>query len=147
MEGVNMVTIWIALLIIFFVAEILTAGAMVSLWFCFGSGAALACALLNGPLWLQAVIFVVVSVAMLLVARPLFKKLQPGVQATNADSILGKCALVTEPIDNIKGTGAISVAGKLWSARRMDGDAVLPEGQEVIVDHIEGVKAIVCEKH
>lgn len=147
MAAVTMVTVWIGLLIIFFAAELLTAGAMVSLWFCFGAGAGLICALLGGPVWLQAILFVAVSVAMLFLARPLFKKIQPAEQHTNADSILGKRAVVTQAIDNIQGTGAVSVAGKIWSARRMDGDAVLPEGSEVVVDHIEGVKAMVCEKH
>ena len=36
MEGISMVTVWIVLLVIFLIAEILTVGALVSIWFCFG---------------------------------------------------------------------------------------------------------------
>ncbi len=146
MDGISMTTIWTALLIIFFVAEMLTAGALVSIWFCAGSGAALICAYLNGPLWLQIFLFIVISVLMLLITRPLCKKIQPVKQHTNADMILGEIGQVHEPIDNLKGTGTVLIAGKLWSARQMDGNEILEKGTEVIIDHIEGVKAVVRKK-
>ena len=47
MEGISMVTVWIVLLAVFLIAEILTVGALVSIWFCFGSGAALILSLIH----------------------------------------------------------------------------------------------------
>ena len=35
----------------------------------------------------------------------------------NADRIIGQKAMVTEPIDNVAGTGAVSIGGTVWTAR------------------------------
>jgi membrane protein implicated in regulation of membrane protease activity len=64
------------------------------------------------------------------------------VQRTNADSIIGQECVVTEQIDNLAETGAVKVAGKLWTARTAD-STVIPKETRVVVERIEGVKAIV----
>ena len=97
----------------------------------------------GAPVWLQVVWFLVVSIAALALTRPLAKKfVNARTMPTNADRILGTECLVTEAIDNLAGTGAVSAGGKTWTARSVDGSDI-PVGTLVTVQSIEGVKAIV----
>ena len=116
---------------------------LVSIWFALGALAALLAALCGASGPIQIVLFVVVSMAALVVTRPLVKKyVNAKVQHINADRILGQECVVTEQVDNLAGTGEISVDGKRWTARSSD-LAVIPQGSRVTVERIEGVKAIV----
>lgn len=134
--------IWLVLLILFAVGEAVTVG-LTSIWFAAGSLAALAAALLGGPLWLQLALFIVVSALCLLAVRPLARKyLNPTVQPTNADRVIGQEARVTEDIDNIRGQGAVTIGGITWSARSGN-DEPIPAGSLVRVLRIEGVKVFV----
>lgn len=138
----TMSLIWAVAVVVFLVVEGMTMG-LASIWFALGAVAALICALLGAPLWLQFIWFVVISVVTLCVTRPLLKKyVNARVQATNADRAVGMTGKVTQAIDNIAATGTVSVGGKLWTARSADGTAI-PEGTLVRVSRIEGVKLIV----
>jgi len=140
----NMILVWFILFIVFLIAELITAGALVSIWFCIGSLAAMITAYFGGDPILQVIIFLMVSIALLLATRPFIKKyVRPKITATNADRILQARGIVTEEINNLKGEGSIKVDGKSWTARNIDGEAVIPVNAEVIVVGIEGVKAMV----
>lgn len=129
-------------MVVLFIIEALVPG-LVSIWFAFGALAALAACLLHAPGWLQLAVFLAVSVALLFLTRPFAKKyINAKVQPTNADRILSTECIVKEKIDNIAGSGAISVDGKSWSARSTDGSVIIA-GEHVTVERIEGVKAIV----
>ena len=142
MSTLPLPVIWGALLILFLIVEGATAG-LTSIWFALGSLVALIAALLKAPLWLQIVLFLVVSIAVLIVTRPLARKYINGrSQATNADRVIGMTGRVRETVDNIAGTGAVFVGGKLWTARTADSE-IIPEGALVRADAIEGVKLIV----
>lgn len=133
---------WIAAIVIFAIAEAATVN-MVSVWFVAGALAALIVQLLGGAVWLQITVFFVVSAALLAGLRPFVKKyVTPKKTATNADMALGQEAYVTETIDNLRGTGAVKLDGKVWTARSVQ-DAVLPEGTLVKVVKLEGVKLYV----
>lgn len=139
----GMTALWAAALIIFLVVEAAAPG-LVSIWFALGALAALVSALLHAPLWLQVAWFFVVSIAALALTRPLAKKyVNARVQPTNADRIIGKDCIVTETVDNLRGTGAVSVDGKVWTARSLDSEKVFPVGSVAVVERIEGVKLIV----
>lgn len=140
----NIVFVWLVLFVVFLVAELVTAGALVSIWFCVGALVALVAAYFGAAFWLQMTLFFVVSVGLLLVTKPFLKKhLDPKTMATNADRILQNRGIVEEEINNLKGQGAVKVDGKSWTARNIDGEAVIPVNTEVIVVGIEGVKAMV----
>ena len=135
----TMPAIWIGLIVIFLIVEGLTAG-LVTIWFAVG---ALIAAMFHAPLWLQLVWFFAVSIAAFAVTRPLVKKyINSRTQPTNADMLIGQECLVTEDIDNLAGRGAVSVGGKVWTARAQT-DAPIPAGTAAIVLRIEGVKLIV----
>ena len=133
---------WAVLAAVFLGAEAISLG-ITSIWFALGALSALLVEVLGGPVWLQAVCFGAVSAATLALTRPLVKKfINSKTQATNADRVVGMRAVVKEAIDNLAGTGAVAVDGKLWSARTADG-APVGEGTTVRVERIEGVKLIV----
>lgn len=115
------------------------------IWFAIGAGAAMIVALFDGELWLQILVFAVVSLVSVLALRPLAKSKFGGKDkvATNADRIIGQEAVVKETIDNVSGRGAVSVGGSVWSARS-DDDSLISEGSRVKVLRIEGVKVFVC---
>ena len=143
---VNMALVWLIAMVALLVFEAAVPG-LVSIWFAIGALAALLSALLNAPLWLQIFWFIFVSFAALWFTRPLVKKYVNGrVQPTNADVVIGKDAVVFETIDNVRGTGAVSVDGKQWSARSDVADVCIEAGKVVTVLRIEGVKLIVEEK-
>ena len=134
---------WIAALILFLVVEAVTVG-LASIWFAVGALAALICATVGGPVWLQAVWFVVVSLIALILTRPLVKKFVNGrTVATNADRNIGRTALVIEQIDNLGGTGGVRLDGVEWTARSSDDSRTIAEGTQVVVKEIQGVKLIV----
>ena len=134
--------IWLAMLIVFAITEGVTV-ALVSIWFMGGALAALIAALCGAELWVQVVLFFTVSILLLLCLRPLSKRLiKQKKVATNADSNIGKEAVVTERIDNLQGSGAVRISGVEWSARSADGSEI-EKGAVVRVLRIEGVKVCV----
>ena len=138
----GMGALWAAAIVVFLVLEGMTAG-LVTIWFAVGSLAALLASVFGATLWLQLVWFFVISIAALCLTRPLAKKyLNSKIQATNADMYVGKECVVIEAIDNVAGSGAVKVAGKVWTARSEDGSAI-PAGAKAEALRIEGVKLIV----
>ena len=112
--------------------------------FALGAFAAMISAILRAPLWLQIVWFFVVSIVSLVLTRPLVKKyVNSKAQPTNADMVIGKECRVTEDIDNIAGTGAVSVGGKIWTARTESDEVKASVGELMTAVRIEGVKLIV----
>ena len=133
---------WIGLTIAFTVIELATPQ-LVSIWFAFGSLGALIATALKAQIWLQLLIFLVISAIMIIVSRPLYRKfIKTKLVPTNSDRVIGETAVVTEGIDNIQAKGSVKVQGQLWTARSENGE-VIPEGSQVTVIRIEGVKLIV----
>ena len=130
-------------LVVFLIVEAVTAG-LVSIWFVFGSLVALICAALGAAVWLQIFWFVIVSVATLVLTRPLVKRyVDSRSVATNADRSIGRTAVVTERIDNLAASGAVKLDGVVWTARSTDDAVAIETGERVTVRAIEGVKLIV----
>ena len=138
----NAIYTWMLLTAAFLVIEALTAG-LTTIWFAGGSVVALILTFLGAPIWLQAVVFLIVSFVTLIFTRPLAQRhLNNKTQPTNADRLIGRECIVTERIDNIAGTGAVSVGGQTWTARAVSDEPIQPKAIAV-VRRIEGVKLIV----
>ena len=134
--------LWVVLMVVFAIAEAATVN-LVSIWFVGGALVALVVQLLGGNIWLQLSLFLVTAGALLACLRPFVRRyVAPRHTATNADMVLGREAFVTETVDNLHGTGALKLDGKVWTARSTT-DAVLPEGTLVKVVKLEGVKLYV----
>lgn len=137
------IAFWVVALVVFLIVEAVTAG-LVSIWFVFGSLVALICAALGAAVWLQIFWFVIVSVATLVLTRPLVKRyVDSRSVATNADRSIGRAAVVTERIDNLAAAGAVKLDGVMWTARSTDDAVAIETGERVTVRAIEGVKLIV----
>lgn len=136
------VLFWLAATVILFIAEAITVN-LVTVWFALGALAAFIAAVAGAKLWLQVVLFLAVTVITLIFTRPIAKKHINGKhEATNADAVIGKIAVVTEDIDNLAAKGAVSCMGKVWTARSLD-DEKISQGDKVTVVEIRGVKLIV----
>ena len=135
--------IWLVLLIGFLVVEAACPIHLVSIWFAAGALAAMIAAALGAQFWLQITIFVVVSGALLALLWPFIRKfLNPKLQKTNIDAIIGSIGTVTEDIENIDAVGQVKLGAMYWTARTTDGKP-LCKGTRVRVDRIEGVKVFV----
>ncbi len=134
---------WLIAVIVLGIIEAVTVG-LVTIWFAVGALAALISSLFGGPLWLQILLFFVVTAVTLVTTRPIVKKYfgKNSHKATNADMVIGKEAQVTEAINNLQSTGAVRCIGKEWSARSENGENIA-EGEIVVAVRIEGVKLIV----
>ena len=134
---------WLGALILFIIIEIATTS-LTTIWFAGGSLAAFLANVLNAPLWLQIVLFIVVSLVLLIFTRPIMlKAMKSSELKTNVDSLIGKQAKVTENISNIDDTGAAVVNGQEWTARNVVPGEVIEAGEIVEIVEISGVKLIV----
>lgn len=134
--------IWLAVIVVMAIAEALTTQ-LVSIWFVVGGIVALIVSLFGVTLPVQLIVFVLVSTITLLITRPLVKKtMQFKKEDTNAGRYIGKIGQVIVEINNDLGVGQVNVSGSVWTARTTDG-SVIPEGANVTVESIEGVKLMV----
>lgn len=134
--------IWLVLMVIFLIIEAMTV-VTVSLWFAAGALVALLVSLIGLEIWIQVVLFFVVSGVLLACLRPLVQRhLKPRITRTNVDALIGTKGYVTADIDNLSAAGQVKLGGMEWSARSTHG-LPIPAGTLVKVDHIEGVKAYV----
>lgn len=137
-----MIYLWVGLIVLFVIAEAVTVQ-LVTIWFAVGAVGGFIANLCGASDRLQWVVFLAVSIVALILSRPLAKKyLNSRFVPTNADRSIGKTAVVTREINNPQNVGEARVDGAVWSARSKDGN-IIPEGTEVTVCAIEGVKIIV----
>jgi len=135
--------LWLAAAVIFLLVEAGTMG-LTSIWFCFGSLAAMILSLLHFSIPVQIGGFLAAAGALLVMIRPLTRKyFRIGKEKTNADRIVGMKGLVTETVDGKLPSGQVRVAGQIWTARASDPAQIIPKGTEVTVKAISGVKVIV----
>ena len=135
--------VWLVLMVLFLIVEAACAIHLVSIWFAVGSLVAMIAAWLGGPVWLQILLFVLVSGALLASLWPLVRRfINPKVTATNIDSMIGSVGLVTVAIDNVAAAGQVKLGAMEWTARSTSGETI-QEGTLIRVDRIEGVKAFV----
>lgn len=142
-EGIQMTEplIWILIAVIFAVIEAFTLG-LTTIWFTAGGVAACFIALIGGPLPIQIIVFLLISIILLYFTRPLAeKKLKIGHEKNNIEMLIGMTGLVTEDIHPYQ-TGLVKLKGQMWTAVS-DNQEHIPKGMEIEVVRIEGVKLIV----
>ena len=134
--------IWLIASAIMFLLEIFTISFL--LFFpAIGAFLAFLCAVFGASVTVQAIVFIVSSVLLIIFIRPIVTKFfKSNNVAMNSKSVVGKNAVVIKAIDNIHGRGQVKVAGEVWSAISST-DEDIEEGATVVVLKIEGVKLIV----
>ena len=135
--------VWLIIAGAFVILEIATMGFLV-FWFAMGALVAMVLSFFVDNVIIQSVVFLVVSTILLFATKPFVNKVMPkdSFVKTNSYSIEGKIGKVTIDIEPIEGKGQVKVAGEAWSAKSID-DSFIPKDTEVVIEKIEGVKAIV----
>ncbi|MCI9338467.1 MAG: hypothetical protein HFH93_13195 [Lachnospiraceae bacterium] len=137
---------WMVVLILCIGIEVLTLG-LTTIWFAAGALVAIFAALLYAPIFVQVILFLLVSLVMLFFTRPLaVKYFNTDRVKTNVESMVGRQGIVTEEIDNVQAAGQVTVSGQEWSARSWEDKVRIPAGTVVTVAAISGVKLIVRVK-
>lgn len=108
-----------------------------------GAVAGAVVAALGGGIVAQVLVFVVVSVALIAVVRPLAARQGTRTPrlATGIDALKGRQAVVLERVDG--SGGRIKLAGEIWSARSLDAEQSFEPGEKVDVADIDGATAVV----
>ncbi|SOY29514.1 hypothetical protein AMURIS_02235 [Acetatifactor muris] len=139
----EMLIFWLVLLILCIGIEVLTMG-LTTIWFAGGALVAIFASLLYAPIFVQIILFFLVSVSLLFFTRPIaVRYFNRDRVKTNVESMVGRQAIVTEEIDNLQAVGQVTVNGQEWSARSADDKVRIPTGSVVTVAAISGVKLIV----
>lgn len=139
----SMLMLWVLVLAVSLLAEAATA-ALLSIWFVCGSIVALIACLMGASGVVQYVCFISVSTLSFLIIHPVIKKNGHGsdMLQNNVERYIGKRAQVTEPIDNIHGTGRVVYNGVSWAARSEEDTIVIKDGF-VIITEVNGAKLTV----
>ena len=95
------------------------------------------------PVWADAVIFALVSLALVLGVRPipLRKFASPPILTTGVAALSGKSALVLAQVSATE--GQVKIDGDVWTARPLDDTEVYAPGTTVTVMEIDGATAVV----
>lgn len=135
--------IWLVLAVFFLALEIVTTGFLV-FWFSIGALIAMCSSFFIENTIIQTTIFLISSTILLFATKSFVQKVTKkdmNIQ-TNVYSIQNKIGKVTLDINPIEGNGQIKVNGEVWSAKSSN-DILIPKDTEVLVEKIDGVKAIV----
>ena len=134
---------WLLLAALFIVIEIISLG-LTTIWFAGGAFVAALAGLAGVSLSIQVALFLIVSIILLVLTRPVaVKYLDSKTQKTNSEALIGQKAVVLQTIDNLKTEGQVKVNGMEWTARAKTDEMVIPEGEVVTILEIQGVKLIV----
>lgn len=135
---------WLIIAGVCFIIEILTTGFLM-FWFSIGALITALVSIFTDNLIVQTSVFIVSSTALIFATKPFVKKFANNQNSvkTNAFSIIGKTAIVTDNINSLEATGQIKVGGEVWSAASFQENLNIEKGTEVEILDIQGVKAIV----
>lgn len=137
--------LWLIVLVAALVIEAMTMG-LTTIWFGGGALAAMIVELLNGSISIQVIVFLIISLILLFYTRPIaVKHFNKKRERTNLDTVIGKTAVVTIPIHNLKETGQVMLDGKEWTARSNDSSKQFDKDALVKIVSIHGVKLMVEE--
>ncbi len=144
-SGITLGVIWFIAIIVFLILEAVTYQ-LVSIYLAIGAVGGLVTYMLGFDFIPQMMVFLVLSIILLCLLRPIsVKAMKNRTLKTNADSLIGEKVYITKDVNNIEGSGEGRVNGADWSVRSSDG-SVIPKGTSAVVEKIEGVKLIVREE-
>ena len=136
------VLFWVIIMALALILEAATVS-LISIWFAAGAVAALITASATDNVFIQVVVFTLVTAVCIFFTRPFLKKIMPQkATPTNSELNVGKSAVTIEEIDNARGTGRIKLDGVDWRAVSADG-SVVPKDTVVTVTEVQSAKLIV----
>ncbi len=134
-------TVWIVVAVVMAIIEALSLG-FITIWFVVGAVAALVAHLLGCNEAVQIVVFLVVSIAFLLIVRPYAVKHRNRGESAEP-TLVGKAAQVIEPISADGTQGRVKTPdGVSWTALSAAGEDI-PQGALVRIVKVESIKLFV----
>ncbi len=136
------VWIWLGILVVSAILE-LASMQMVSIWFCASSVVAAILDICGVAIWIQALVFVLLALILLLCLRKFCLKflLKGDTIKTNVDTLVGSVFPLFEEIKPEQ-NGSIKVNGVVWTAQS-EKEQTIKKGEKVVVTKVEGNKLIV----
>lgn len=136
------IILWLAVVVIAIIIEIETVQ-IVSIWFAASALVTMILAAFNCPLDIQLIVFVLLSVILLLVSRPLVKKLNKGKsENSTVESMIGEKVVVTKEI-KVGETGEIKAKYDRYTAIAPCETTNIPIDTLCVIKEIRGNKVIV----
>lgn len=138
------IAVWASILVFSIMIEITTVQ-LTSIWFAAGSFVALILAVFKVPLYIQIIVFVVLSIALLLLTRPLSKKLMNNKKSETtvpAESLVGEIVTVTKEI-SVGGFGEIKDRYEYYSAVAPREKEIIQKDEKVKIIGLDGNKVLV----
>jgi membrane protein implicated in regulation of membrane protease activity len=134
--------LWLIVGLLLIAAEVLTADLTLVMLGVSALGAAGAAGL-GAPLLVQLLVFGLVAISGVTLARPVLRrKLHAGHHTkTNVEALVGVKAIVVSKVD--AHGGQVKIGGDIWSARAYDETQELEPGRAVTVMDIAGATAVV----
>jgi membrane protein implicated in regulation of membrane protease activity len=134
--------VWLIIAAVFAGGEAMS-GTFVLLMMSGGAVGGAVTAALGGPLLIQVIVALVVTVGLVWLVRPVaVRHLNPGPAAvTGSDALVGRDAVVLHQVT--RDGGRVRLNGAEWSARAKDPAQELPAGTRVSVIAIDGATAVV----
>jgi membrane protein implicated in regulation of membrane protease activity len=140
---------WIIWLI---AAVVLAAGEILNLSFflfpfAIGAAAAALVSLAGAGTGVAFAVFAVLTAVSFTVVRPIAKRhlRMPPQLRTGTAALVGRTAVVLEPIDASGTHGSVRLEGEVWSARAYDDNQTFESGARVTVVEIRGATALVSD--
>ena len=144
MTGATGVVVWVVLALILVAVETFTV-AFIGIYLAAGALCAAVVAAFDGALWLQLVVFAVVSAATLYLTRPALRSrfVNAPLVPSNAPALVGRRGVVVVAIPaGTGGRGQVRIGTEDWSARSTE-ESQIDVGATVEVVSIEGVAVLV----
>lgn len=136
------IILWLAVVVIAIIIEIETVQ-IVSIWFAASALVTMILAAFNCPLDIQLIVFVLLSVILFLVSRPLVKKLNKGKsENSTVESMIGEKVVVTKEI-KVGETGEIKAKYDKYTAIAPCETTNIPIDTLCVIKEIRGNKVIV----
>lgn len=145
MPNIDPWVMWVIFAAVLIISEIFISGFFI-LFFGVGALPAAVVAYFHGPVYLQLLVFAVVSGVLLAFCRQIVLKLTAGApKNVGSDRMIGKDGFVLKEIDVKKASGLVRVEREEWRAESESGETI-PADRWVEVIRIDGTRLIVREK-
>jgi len=137
--------VWLLIAVGFGVAEALTLSLFLAP-FAVGAGAGAVASAVGAGLVPSAAVFAVVTALSMLLLRPVARRhlRQPSATRTGTEALIGRTALVLQPLAGPERLGQVRLDGEVWTARA-EGHDEIPAGTTVTVLEIRGATAVVTD--
>ena len=135
--------VWLGVFLVALIIEAVSE-ALLSIWFAAGALVCLGISFIPGcPLWVQVVVFLVVSLIAFLTLRPFFSKiLKRKITRTNSDSLVGTRIVILKDGDS-QNPAEVSFRGLSWAAIPLKEGDKLTRGTIATIVAIDGNKLMV----